>query len=218
MFYQDASQMVGGMLAMLPAELRQVMPANIPVKPTVVSVYADESVFRTVSATNMQADVAVPLIVAAVAIPNLLRSKIGANEASAVASVRTVNTAEVVYTTSYPERGFARDLATLGAGADGVCSANNVTEDHACLLNEVVGASACTSGKWCPKDGYRFSVRGVCLTDRCPNYVVTASPIGANTGAKSFCSMSDGVVRSHSGAPVDTPLTVSECRSWAPVR
>ncbi len=46
--------------------------------------------------------VAIILIIAAIAIPNLLRSRIAANEASAVGSLRTINTAEVTYASTYP--------------------------------------------------------------------------------------------------------------------
>ena len=58
--------------------------------------------------------VAIILIIAAIAIPNLLRSRIAANEASAVGSMRTINTAEVTYASTYPLHGFAPDLDTLG--------------------------------------------------------------------------------------------------------
>ncbi len=51
--------------------------------------------------------VAIILIIAAIAIPNLLRSRIAANEASAVGSLRTLNTAEITYNTTYPSTGFA---------------------------------------------------------------------------------------------------------------
>src|ERR1043165_9589779 len=60
--------------------------------------------------------VAIILIIAAIAIPNLLRSRIAANEASAVGSLRTLNTAEVTYNSTYPNVGFACTLAAMGAG------------------------------------------------------------------------------------------------------
>ncbi len=52
--------------------------------------------------------VAIILIIAAIAIPNLLRSRMAANEASAVGSLRTINTAEVTFSTTYPSIGFGR--------------------------------------------------------------------------------------------------------------
>ena len=60
--------------------------------------------------------VAIILIIAAIAIPNLLRSRMAANEASAVGSLRTINTAEVTYSTTYPTQGFAA-LGALGGTA-----------------------------------------------------------------------------------------------------
>ena len=57
--------------------------------------------------------VAIILIIAAIAIPNLLRARIAANESSAVASVRTVNTAEVAYNSAYPTVGFSASLSNL---------------------------------------------------------------------------------------------------------
>ncbi|HMJ21776.1 MAG TPA: prepilin-type N-terminal cleavage/methylation domain-containing protein, partial [Terriglobales bacterium] len=55
--------------------------------------------------------VAIILIIAAIAIPNLLRARIAANEASSVASIRTINTAEVTYLTAYPTTGYSITLA-----------------------------------------------------------------------------------------------------------
>ena len=61
--------------------------------------------------------VAIILIIAAIAIPNLLRARIAANESSAVSAVRTINTAEVTFLTAYPTVGYSPDLVSLGPGA-----------------------------------------------------------------------------------------------------
>ena len=58
--------------------------------------------------------VAIILIIAAIAIPNLLRSKMAANESSAVGSLRTINTAEVTYATAYPNVGFQSETSLIG--------------------------------------------------------------------------------------------------------
>jgi hypothetical protein len=63
----------------------------------------------------------VMLIIAAIAIPNLLRAKLTANDSVAASVMRTINTAQVTYRVTYPSRGYARDLATLGSGASSVC-------------------------------------------------------------------------------------------------
>ncbi len=61
--------------------------------------------------------VAIILIIAAIAIPNLLRARMAANESSAVASIRTINTAMITYNTNYPTVGFAATLTALGGVA-----------------------------------------------------------------------------------------------------
>ena len=58
--------------------------------------------------------VAIILIIAAIAIPNLLRARIAANEASAAQSMRTINTAEISYSTSYPTVVFSGSSSVLG--------------------------------------------------------------------------------------------------------
>src|SRR5580698_6277908 len=68
--------------------------------------------------------VAIILIIAAIAIPNLLRSKIAANQASAVASLRTMNTSEVTYSSTY-NQGYTSTLAQLGPPASGASTSSN---------------------------------------------------------------------------------------------
>ena len=129
-----------------------------------------------------------------------------------------MNVAQLSYSNLYPGRGFARDLATLGQGAGGGCTGNNYTAGHACLLNDALGGSTCTSGKWCEKSGYKFSIRGTCLQLKCRNYVVTATPANANTGHRSFCSTKDGVIHFRTAAPLEAPLTAAECLTWEPIQ
>ena len=80
--------------------------------------------------------VAIILIIAAIAIPNLLRSRMAANEASAVGSVRTINTSEVTYNSTWGV-GFAAALSNLGGGVS--CTASSTT---ACLVDPVLSAGA----------------------------------------------------------------------------
>jgi type II secretory pathway pseudopilin PulG len=218
-FYQDPSQTWGAMMAQLPPEMRSLIPANagIMAKPTVLSIQAEESSFRAFTNSSVPADASVALIVAAVAIPSLMRSRSTANEAVAASVIRTVNTAQDKYSVAHPAKGYAPNLAVLGPGG-GDCSGDTSTPEHACLLDEALANGSCTSGKWCEKSGYKFSIRGVCLQAQCPNYVVTAIPATPGAGAKSYCSTSDGLVRANVGAAPDSPLTVSECKKWAPVR
>jgi type II secretory pathway pseudopilin PulG len=158
------------------------------------------------------------LIIAAIAIPNLLRARISANEAVAASTVRTINTSQITYSTQYPEHGYAPDLATLGPGPSGSCSGEG-TAEHACLLDNVVAGPQCTAGQWCSKNGYKYIVSAVCDSGRgCSSYVVTATPlVFGNTGRKNFCSTSDAVIRSRGGTTLDTPPTADECAEWAPI-
>jgi type IV pilus assembly protein PilA len=156
-------------------------------------------------------------IIFALAIPSLLRSKIAANEAAAAATVRTIITSQITYSTSYPTAGYARDLATLGPGSTGTCSSGG-TQDHACLLDSRLANSSCTAGSWCVKDGYDYSLAASnCGPQVCSDFVVVAKPLSAgSTGNKSFCSTSDAVVRWRS-VTVGSMPTVEECQSWDPV-
>ena len=61
--------------------------------------------------------VAIILIIAAIAIPNLLRARIAANESASVSAIRTINTAEVTYATSFPTKGYSDTLAVLGGAS-----------------------------------------------------------------------------------------------------
>src|SRR3979490_1882145 len=77
--------------------------------------------------------VAVILIVSAIAVPNFLRSRLRANEASAVASLRVINTAAVTYSIPYPDVGFPAQLSALG-GAN-PCSSSST---QACLIDDIL--------------------------------------------------------------------------------
>ena len=76
--------------------------------------------------------VAIILIIAAIAIPNLLRSRMAANEASAVGSIRTINTSNVTYDSTYGT-GFAKDLTSLGGSANPCVAA----AADACSIDQV---------------------------------------------------------------------------------
>ncbi len=97
--------------------------------------------------------VAIILIIAAIAIPNLLRARIAANESSAAASVRTISTAELTYQTSYPSVGYAASLTAL-APATVSCS-GGPTSANACIIDYVLGQAGTTA-----KSGYKFVAVG----------------------------------------------------------
>jgi type IV pilus assembly protein PilA len=79
--------------------------------------------------------VAIILIIAAIAIPNLLRARISANESSAASSIRTVNTAQVSYVSTYPSMGYANSLAALGPPAPTGCPPSGPVAANACLID-----------------------------------------------------------------------------------
>ena len=127
--------------------------------------------------------VAIILIIAAIAIPNLLRSRIAANEASAVGSLRTVNTAEITYNTTYPTAGFACTLSALGPPASG----STVNSSNAGLIPPDLASGS--------KSGYTFALSG-CSGTPAVNYDVTAAPNSPGvTGQRYFCTDSSGVIK-----------------------
>ncbi len=142
--------------------------------------------------------VAIILIIAAIAIPNLLRARIAANESSAASSVRTINTAQISYNSSNPAIGYAANLTALGpSSAASPCVPDPVGVAGACLIDSQLASGT--------KSGYTVSVAatgGVPKT----GYAANATPKVANqTGTKDFCSNEDGVVRfSNAVVPVGT--------------
>ncbi len=129
--------------------------------------------------------VAIILIIAALAVPNYLRSRMLANESSAVASVRAINTAQIAYNSSFPTVGYAAALSNLA----GTCTGTTVpTTTGACLIDTVLGAGS--------KSGYSFNVSG-----SYSGYSSWANPLNVNqTGVRSFCSIADAIVRSNSAS------------------
>jgi type IV pilus assembly protein PilA len=111
--------------------------------------------------------VAIILIIAAIAIPNFLRAKVAANEASAVSSIHAINTSEIAYSSANPLIGFAAKLTDLGpAGGD--------------YIDSVLAAGT--------KSGYSFTY-GVTGTAPYQHYTINANPLLRNiTGLRSFYS------------------------------
>jgi type IV pilus assembly protein PilA len=128
--------------------------------------------------------VAIILIIAAIAIPNLLRARIAANESSAVASIRTLNTAQISYNSAYPTVGFAAALTNLSGSCTG---ATIPTSTSACLIDSQLASGS--------KSGYTFKVTGS-GGPPASTYYAYANPQTQNTtGVRSFCSTPDAVVR-----------------------
>jgi type IV pilus assembly protein PilA len=148
--------------------------------------------------------VAIMLIIAALAIPSYIKSKMSANEASAAASVRSIMTAEMAYATAYPANGYANTLANLG-GAD-PCTPSAET---ACLLDQSLAGGV--------KAGYSFAATGgnrVSGTNM--NYVAGAAPLAYDqTGVHMFCATEKNVLRSDVNADKSTiPPNAQQCAAF----
>ncbi len=134
--------------------------------------------------------VAIILIIAAIAIPNLLRAKMSANEASAVGSLRTINTAEIQYSSTYGI-GFGT-LGAIGSSAPGACTASST---NACLIDDVL-----TTGN---KSGYTFAVTLGAGTPPV-TYTSTGLPTApGQSGQRGFCSDQSGVIRFNANSTCD---------------
>ena len=125
--------------------------------------------------------VAIILIIAAIAIPNLLRAKMAANEASAVASLRTYNTSIVAYQTTYgtdPTTSFAQ----LGPATTPSASAADLVDSLLGIANPAI------------KSGYSFTYTAVSATP-VTQYTVLAVPQSSSTGQRKFFTNQTGVIR-----------------------
>jgi type IV pilus assembly protein PilA len=128
--------------------------------------------------------VAIILIIAAIAIPNLLKSKMAANESSAVGSVRTINTGEVTYAAGCPNIGYSATLVELNTG--GICPAGLN------IIDNVLGGAAGV------KSGYAFTYTpgAVDASGLVNLYQIVAVPaVIGTTGQRGFYSDQSGVVR-----------------------
>jgi type IV pilus assembly protein PilA len=138
--------------------------------------------------------VAIILIIAAIAIPNLLRSRMAANEASAVGSLRTINTACVTYSTTYNTQGYPASLAAMGPST-------SATSTSADLIDSVLSAGT--------KSGYSFTFKGSGNTPS-TGYSVVATPVSPGTsGQRGFYTDQSGVIRANAtgaASSSDSPL------------
>lgn len=129
--------------------------------------------------------VAIILIIAAIAVPNLLRSRMAANQAAAVATLRNINNSQATYISTFGSIGYADTFLKLGPGTP--CDST-----HACLVDEIIGCAA----QPCPKSGYNYFIASTSAAPPIVDYRTTASPISwQGSGSENYCSMNDGVLR-----------------------
>ncbi len=157
--------------------------------------------------------VAIILIIAAIAIPNLLRSRMAANEASAVGSLRTMTTAAVTYSSTYGN-GFPPTLGSMGGVAGGAA-----TCDAAQLIDNVLSNNG--AGNTSTKTGYNFTYAAGAAFAAAPapgcaavgtvTYTLNADPITrGTTGQRSFFTDNSGVIRFNAtaaAAATDPPIS-----------
>ena len=140
--------------------------------------------------------VAIILVIAAIAIPNLLRSRLAANESSSVATLRAINTSEIVYSTAYGS--FSPNLVDLGPNGT-TCATVVPTATAACLVDAVLGQDPVV------KSGYTVTyVAGA----NNGSYTITAIPntVGV-TGQRAFCTDQSIVIDVNSSGAKCTPGT-----------
>jgi len=143
--------------------------------------------------------VAIILIIAAIAIPNLLRARMQANEASAAASIHAVNTAEISYSSVYPSTGFSASLANLGDGGTTPCAG---TATASCFIDSTLAGGT--------KSGYIFTYVPDLSATPTQRYTVNADPVTRGiSGQRSFYSSEGNVTRynvSIAATSADSPL------------
>ena len=154
--------------------------------------------------------VAIILIIAAIAIPNLLQARLAANESSAAGSLHTLQSAEITYYNAYPTLGYADSIALLGGASP--CTPTSGT---ACIIDNFL-ATANPGGVG--KSGYYYLATGIMTGGATFNtaYVVAAAPIVVQkTGNRDFCSTNDGVLRSQMGSVGDLPASaLASCLAY----
>jgi prepilin-type N-terminal cleavage/methylation domain-containing protein len=131
--------------------------------------------------------IAIIAVIAALAIPGLLRARISGNEASAIASLRAISTAQATFARSCTDNLYAKQLDTLGTGPSG----------QQAFLSPDLGAGATVT-----KSGYRFAIDGTAAsgtacngsTDLASGYHSWADPISSNQGSRYFGSNTTNTV------------------------
>ena len=157
--------------------------------------------------------VAIILIIAAIAVPNLLRSRMAANESSAAAGLRTITTANITYSSTY-NVGYAGGLAALGPKT--AASPDSGASD---LLDAVMGSAAPV------KSGYKFiylaGPTGAAPTAAAPNATFTgfATPVSlGSSGQSGFCVDQTNVVgKDTTGAVAAPPATACDYTKFLPM-
>jgi type IV pilus assembly protein PilA len=161
--------------------------------------------------------VAIILIIAAIAIPNLLRARISANESSAASSIRTTNTGEVSFYSTYPAQGYsagATGMSALGPPAVTGCPAGGPVVTAACLIDWNLSQATTVALN---KSGYYFAIGSTSAAAPFLQYTVGGSAASFNqTGVRGFCANEDGVIHANPSwnAAPQTAQAVCASAAW----
>ncbi|MGC1372462.1 MAG: prepilin-type N-terminal cleavage/methylation domain-containing protein [Candidatus Sulfotelmatobacter sp.] len=150
--------------------------------------------------------VAIILIIAAIAIPNLLRARMAANDSSAAGSMHAIDAAEVGYFGTYEATiGFAATLLPLGGASP--CVPSSTT---ACLIDN----NLATNGGGVGKSGYSFAATGSASSGTVNNqFYATATPFSTVTGTRAYCSTDDLVIRLQPAGTITLVSSYASCQA-----
>ena len=154
--------------------------------------------------------VAIILIIAAIAIPNLMRARMAANDSSAAASERSIVTGEVGYIASYPTVGYTQ-LSALGGGAAPCVP----LPASGCLIDNNLAQNGTPAGSG--KSGYSFVATpgGAAATGF--NFYTTGTPLANTTGTKAYCAADDGVIRTQAAGTITLVASRVACFGLSPM-
>jgi len=144
--------------------------------------------------------VAIILIIAAIAIPNYLNARLRANESAAVGALRTLNTAQVTYNSTYPTVGYSSSLLSLGDGGTSTnCGGTTLpSSTNACLIDSGLELGT--------RSGYNFNVSGVTGSPASTYQFIAGPAQPGYSGNRYFCSFADAVIR-------DSLTTITTCNN-----
>ncbi|MGB7848338.1 MAG: prepilin-type N-terminal cleavage/methylation domain-containing protein [Candidatus Acidiferrum sp.] len=139
--------------------------------------------------------VAIILIVAAIAIPNLMRARMAANEAGAAEALRTITTGETTYSAACPDIGYSATLMELHTGV--LCAGGKN------CIDDVLGASDPST-----KNGYQFTYLPIAVAGLNSSFTATSVPVAPGaSGQRAFFTDQTGIIRYTLNGAIPTPTS-----------
>jgi type IV pilus assembly protein PilA len=154
--------------------------------------------------------VAIILVIAAIAIPNLLRARMAANDSSAAGSMHAIANAEIGYFGTYDTVGFPTSLSALG-GAD-PCTPSSTS---ACFIDSNLSSNGNGNGV----NGYTFAAAGSANSGSAINnqFYATGTPISNMSGTRAYCVADDIVIRLQPAGSTTLVSSYSSCLNLTPM-